>query len=60
MDHCSPGDEASEHIFVAPIMTITLLIGLPELWHCWKTRKTPEGPAYYDLPLLQLVAVGVV
>jgi Zn-dependent protease len=46
--------------FVAPIMAIIALIGLPELWRRWKTRNTPEGRAYYDLPLGQRVAVGVV
>jgi Zn-dependent protease len=46
--------------FVAPIMAFIALLGLPELWHRWKTRNTPEGRAYYDLPLRQRVAVGVV
>ncbi len=46
--------------FVAPIMALVALIGLPELWRRWKTRDTPEGRAYYDLPLLQRVGVGVV
>jgi len=46
--------------FVAPIMAFIALIGLPELWHRWKTRNTPEGRAYYDLPLRQRVAVGIV
>ena len=42
-----------DHGFIA-------LLGLPELWHRWRTRNTPEGKAYYDLPLRQRVAVGVV
>jgi Zn-dependent protease len=46
--------------FVAPIMVFIALLGLPELWHRWKTRNTPEGKAYYDLPLRQRVVVGVV
>ena len=46
--------------FVAPIMVLIALIGLPELWHRWKTRNTPEGRAYYDLPASKRVAVGVV
>lgn len=46
--------------FVAPIMVFVALIGLPELWHRWKTRKTPEGRAYYELPASKRVAVGVV
>jgi Zn-dependent protease len=47
-------------LFVAPIMAIIALIGLPELWNRWKTRNTPEGRAYYDIPLRDRVAVGAV
>ena len=46
--------------FVAPIMTFIALLGLPELWHRWKTRNTPEGRAYYDLPLRRRIGVGMV
>jgi Zn-dependent protease len=46
--------------FVAPIMAIIALIGLPELWNRWKARNTPEGLAYFDIPLRNRVAVGVV
>jgi hypothetical protein len=46
--------------FVAPIMAFIAVLGLPELWHRWKTRNTLEGRAYYDLPLRQRVAVGLV
>ena len=46
--------------FVAPIMVFVALIGLPELWHRWKTRNTPEGRAYYDLPVGKRVAIGAV
>jgi Zn-dependent protease len=46
--------------FVAPIMALIALLGLPELWNRWKTRNTPEGRAYYDIPLGSRVAVGVV
>jgi len=46
--------------FVAPIMVIIALIGVPELWHRWKKRNTPEGRAYYDIPLASRVAVGAV
>ena len=46
--------------FVAPIMAIIALIGLPELWNRWKIRNTPEGLAYYDIPLRNRVAVGAV
>jgi Zn-dependent protease len=46
--------------FVAPIMALIALLGLPELWNRWRTRNTPEGRAYYDIPLASRVAVGVV
>ena len=46
--------------FVAPIMVFIALLGLPELWHRWKTRHTPEGRAYYDIAPRHRVAVGVV
>lgn len=47
-------------VFVAPIMAFVAVLGLPELWNRWKTRKTPEGRAYYNLPLRHRVAVGAV
>ena len=46
--------------FVAPIMALVALIGLPELWNRWRTRNTPEGRAYYDIALRSRVAVGAV
>ena len=46
--------------FVAPIMALVALLGLPELWNRWRTRNTPEGRAYYDIPLGSRVAVGAV
>jgi len=46
--------------FVAPIMVVIALLGLPELWSRWRTRNTPEGRAYYDIPLRDRVAVGAV
>jgi Zn-dependent protease len=46
--------------FVAPIMAIIALLGLPELWNRWKTRNTPEGRAYYDIPWRARIAVGAV
>ncbi len=46
--------------FVAPIIAIVALLGLPEVWRRWKTRNTPEGQAYYQLPLRQRLAVGAV
>ena len=46
--------------FVAPIIAIVALLGLSEVWRRWRTRNTPEGQAYYKLPLRQRLAVGVV
>jgi hypothetical protein len=46
--------------FVAPIMVFIALLGLPEMWHRWKTRHTQEGQAYYDIPVRYRVLVGVV
>ena len=46
--------------FVAPIMALIALLGLPELWNRWRTRHTPEGRAYYDIPWRNRVAVGAV
>jgi Zn-dependent protease len=46
--------------FVAPIMALVALIGLPELWNRWRMRNTPEGQAYYDIPIGSRVAVGAV
>ena len=46
--------------FVAPIIAIVALLGLPEVWRRWKTRHTPEGQAYYEIPLRYRLAVGAV
>ena len=46
--------------FVAPIMLFIVLLGLPELWRRWKTRNTPEGQAYNDIPAGSRFAVGAV
>jgi Zn-dependent protease len=46
--------------FVAPIMVFIALLGLPEMWHRWKTRRTPERKAYYDIAPRHRIAVGVV
>jgi Zn-dependent protease len=46
--------------FVAPIIAIVALLGLPEIWRRWKTRHTPEGQAYYGIPLRYRLAVGAV
>lgn len=46
--------------FVAPIIVFIALLGLPEMWRRWKSRHTPEGRAYYDIPLQYRVVVGMV
>lgn len=46
--------------FVAPIIAIVALLGLPEIWRRWKTRHTPEGQAYYGIPLRYRLGVGAV
>ena len=46
--------------FVAPIMAFIALLGLPEVWHRWKTRNTPEGQAYNRIPAESRVLVGLV
>ncbi len=46
--------------FVAPIMMFIALLGLPEMWHRWKTRKTPEGRAYQEIRTSHRVMVGAV
>jgi Zn-dependent protease len=45
--------------FVAPIMVFIALLGLPEVWHRWKTRNTPEGRAYNDIPAGSRALVGI-
>jgi Zn-dependent protease len=45
--------------FVAPIMVFIALFGLPEVWHRWKTRNTPEGRAYNDIPAGSRALVGI-
>ena len=44
--------------FVSPIMLFIALLGLPEMWHRWKTRNTPEGQAYHKIELRHRVIVG--
>jgi Zn-dependent protease len=46
-------------VFVAPIMVLIALFGLPEVWHRWKTRNTPEGRAYNDIPAGSRALVGI-
>ncbi len=46
--------------FVAPIIAIVALLGLPEMWRRWKTRHTPEGQAYNKLALRHRLAVAAV
>jgi Zn-dependent protease len=45
--------------FVAPIMVFIALLGLPEVWRRWKTRNTPEGRAYNDIPAGSRAMVGI-
>jgi hypothetical protein len=45
--------------FVAPIIVFIALLGLPEVWHRWKTRNTPEGRAYNDIPAGSRALVGI-
>ena len=46
--------------FVAPIIAIVALLGVPEMWRRWKTRHTPEGQAYNKLALRHRFAVATV
>jgi len=46
--------------FVAPIIALIAVLGLPELWNRWRTRDTLDGRAYYDIPLRDRVSVGAV
>jgi Zn-dependent protease len=46
--------------FVAPIIAIVAVLGLPEMWRRWKTRNTPEGQAYYKIEPRYRFMVGVV
>jgi len=45
--------------FVAPIMAFIALLGIPEVWRRWKTRNTPEGRAYNEIPAGSRALVGV-
>ena len=47
-------------LFVAPVIALIALLGVPETWHRWKTRHTPQGRAYYDIAPRHRVAVGAV
>jgi Zn-dependent protease len=46
--------------FVAPIIAIVALLGVPEMWRRWKARHTPEGQAYNKIALRHRIAVGAV
>lgn len=46
--------------FVAPIIMFIALLGLPEVWHRWKSRNTPEGRAYNDIETSHRLLVGAV
>ncbi len=45
--------------FVAPIMAFIALLGIPEVWRRWKTRNTPEGRAYNEIPAGSRALVGL-
>jgi Zn-dependent protease len=46
--------------FPNPILLLVLVFGGIESWRRWKTRKTPEGRAYYDVPARTRLLVAVV
>jgi Zn-dependent protease len=46
--------------FVAPIIAIVAVLGLPEMWRRWKMRNTPEGQAYNKIETRHRVMVGFV
>ena len=46
--------------FPNPILFLVLIFGGIESWRRWKTRNTPEGRAYNDIPVRTRVLVAVV
>ena len=46
--------------FPNPILLLVLLFGGIESWRRWKTRNTPEGRAYHDIPGRTRALVAVV
>ncbi len=45
--------------YPSPILLLILIFGALESWRRWKTRKTPEGRAYYAIPARTRVLVGI-
>jgi Zn-dependent protease len=44
--------------FPNPILLLVVLFGGLETWRRWRDRKTPEGRAYYDVPLHARILVA--
>jgi Zn-dependent protease len=44
--------------FPNPILLLILLLGGLETWRRWRDRKSPEGRAYYDVPVHARVLVA--
>jgi Zn-dependent protease len=51
---------AMAFFFPSPILLLILLLGGMESWRRWKTRKTPEGRAYHQIPRRTRVLVAAV
>lgn len=49
---------AMAFFFPSPILLLILLLGGMESWRRWKTRNTPEGRAYHQIPTRTRVLVG--
>jgi hypothetical protein len=43
-----------------PILIFIAILGGMELWRRWRTRKTPEGKAYYAVEPRNRLLVGLV
>jgi Zn-dependent protease len=52
------GMVAMVFFFPSPILLIILLLGGMESWRRWKTRNTPEGRAYHQVPTRTRVLVA--
>jgi Zn-dependent protease len=49
---------AMAFFFPSPILLLILLLGGMESWRRWKTRNTPEGRAYHQIPTRTRVLVA--
>jgi Zn-dependent protease len=45
-------------VFPNPIMLLILVFGGLETWRRWRDRKSPEGRAYYDVPMHARILVA--